>query len=299
MLGVIGDVVQDVVVWTQEPVRHATDTAAQITMTRGGSAANVAAFAGPRHPTRFIGCVGDDLGGVALTRELESHGVDVRMQTAAVPTGTVVLLIDTQGERTMFPSRSASAQIAPVPDEWLAGVTMLHVTGYSLQSEPARGSVMDACRRVKTAGGRISFDVSSTGMIDLFGRTAFQDLMSELAPDVITANRDEAGYLHLAGEDGAGPFLRHLGDATLLARAGKAPTRIFRAGTLIDEVPVTPVEAVRDFTGAGDAFNAGYLAAVLSGADEHAACLAAHDLARVVLTCPGASEPASGPVSGI
>src|SRR5699024_11972136 len=76
MLGVIGDVVQDIVVWTEEEVRHATDTKSQIRMTRGGSAANVAAFAGRRHPTRFIGCVGNDLGGHVVEQELESHGVD-------------------------------------------------------------------------------------------------------------------------------------------------------------------------------------------------------------------------------
>jgi len=72
VLGVIGDVVQDVVVWQLEEIRAATDTKAEITMTRGGSAANVAAFAAPRHPTRFIGCVGDDLGGLVLTQELKT-----------------------------------------------------------------------------------------------------------------------------------------------------------------------------------------------------------------------------------
>ncbi len=51
MLGVIGDVVQDVVVWQLEEIRHATDTKSKIMMTRGGSAANVAAFAASRYPT--------------------------------------------------------------------------------------------------------------------------------------------------------------------------------------------------------------------------------------------------------
>ena len=38
--------------------------------------ANVAAFAAPRYPTRFIGCVGEDLGGLVLTQELEQRGVE-------------------------------------------------------------------------------------------------------------------------------------------------------------------------------------------------------------------------------
>ena len=48
MLGVVGDVVQDVVVWQMEEVRYATDTKSEVMMQRGGSAANVAAFAAPR-----------------------------------------------------------------------------------------------------------------------------------------------------------------------------------------------------------------------------------------------------------
>ena len=74
MLGVIGDVVQDVVVWMEEEMRPATDTRSEITMRRGGSAANVAAFAGPRHPTRFVGRVGDDLGGHVVGRGRAAPG---------------------------------------------------------------------------------------------------------------------------------------------------------------------------------------------------------------------------------
>ena len=50
----------------------------EVRMRRGGSAANVAAFAAPRYPTRFIGCVGDDSAGASLRQELEGRGVDVR-----------------------------------------------------------------------------------------------------------------------------------------------------------------------------------------------------------------------------
>ncbi|WP_449373763.1 hypothetical protein [Arthrobacter psychrolactophilus] len=45
MLGIIGDLVQDVIVWLEEPLRHGTDTEVEIFHTRGGSAANVASFA--------------------------------------------------------------------------------------------------------------------------------------------------------------------------------------------------------------------------------------------------------------
>lgn len=294
MLGVIGDVVQDVVVWMEEELRPATDTRSEITMRRGGSAANVAAFAGPRHPTRFIGRVGDDLGGHVVTRELEGHQVDVRMQTGDT-TGMIVVLIDHAGERVMFPSRGASARIEPVCDEWLDGIELLHVTGYSLESDPSAASVLDAALRVKAAGGRVSFDLSSTGMIDLYGLERYVEVMLELGPDVISANEDEARLLGLVTDSGVGPLAGRLGDTVVLARAGERPTRIFRGTDLVATVPVEPAESVRDMTGAGDAFNAGFLTAVLNGSGLEEAVAAAHTLARRVLAHPGASEGPDGP----
>lgn len=302
MLGVIGDLVQDIVVWLEEEIRPATDTRSTITMARGGSAANVAAFAAPRCPTRFIGCVGeDDLGGFVVTRDLTSRGVDVKVQQAGA-TGMIVVLIDAHGERTMFPSRGASGLIGRVEDAWLDGIEILHLTGYSLQDEPSATSVLDAAARVKAAGGRVSFDVSSTGMIDLYGVDRFTSLVERLAPDFVSANRDESAQLRLVDTDGGpGEVLPRLGDAVLLARSGTDPTRIFRAGKLEATVRVQPAPVVRDLTGAGDAFNAGFLSAVLrqqnSEADLVSAVEAAHTLARRVLAHPGASEGAIEDIS--
>jgi sugar/nucleoside kinase (ribokinase family) len=291
VLGVIGDVVQDVVVWQLEEIRPATDTKAEIVMTRGGSAANVAAFAAPRHPTRFIGCVGDDLGGLVLTQELKQRGVDLRLQVRGT-TGMIVVLIDQAGERVMFPSRGASLQLESVDPAWLDGLDILHVTAYSFDGGSTAETVRQAVREQHRRGGKVSLDVSSTGMIDHFGVISFLELMDDLRPDFISANRDEAHHLDLTSGDEPGPQLARFGDAILLARQGKAATNIFQAGRLAATVPVTPVDGVRDMTGAGDAFNAGFLTAYLTtGGNLVESCLAAHALAARVLRSPGATEP--------
>ncbi|SHJ49843.1 Sugar or nucleoside kinase, ribokinase family [Tessaracoccus bendigoensis DSM 12906] len=292
MLGVIGDVVQDVVVWQLEQIRHATDTKSEVRMQRGGSAANVAAFAAPRYPTRFIGCIGDDLGGVVLTTELKQHGVDVRMQVRDV-TGMIVVLIDQDGERLMFPSRGASARLETIDPAWFDGLELLHITAYSFETGSSTSdAVREAVREAKRRGIKVSLDVSSTGMIDHFGIPAFLDLMDQCHLDFISANRDESLYLGLADGQNPGPNLARFGDAVLLARQGKDSTNIFKAGRFHATVPVAPVDDVRDLTGAGDAFNAGFLTSYLSGdGDLVSNCLAGHALSARVLSCPGASEP--------
>jgi sugar/nucleoside kinase (ribokinase family) len=294
MLAVIGDVVQDIVVSCTETWQHATDTQCRIHMMRGGSAANVAAFAAGHCPTRFIGCVGDDPAGRALVAELEGHGVDVRVQVRDV-TGVVVVMVAVDGERSLFPSRGASAELRAIAPEWLDGVDLLHVTGYSLQGEPAAASVIDAARRVRAAGGRVCFDASSAGMIAHCGVDAFRARLLDLAPDIISANRDETELLRLTAGDGPGAFLARLADTIVLARAGANPTRIWRGSELIAEVPVPPIAEIRDLTGAGDAFNAGFLAA-LADDDWVTACRAGHALAAQVIACHGA---ALAPLSGM
>ena len=155
MLAVAGDLVEDVVVWATEPLRAATDTAARVFRARGGSGANVAALAAPLVPTRFIGRVGADAAGAGLADDLAAAGVDVRVQRAG-RTGTVVLLVDAEGERTMFPDRGASAELADVDPAWLDGVAWLHLPAYGFEREPMRSELARlAATRAAARRGRL------------------------------------------------------------------------------------------------------------------------------------------------
>jgi len=279
------------VVWSGGPARHATDNHAVIHRTRGGSAANVAAFARAAVPAlvpaRFIGCVGADPAGDMLCAELASHGVDVRVQRRG-RTGTIVVLVDGDGERTMYPDRAAAAELAEVPASWLDGAAFLHVPSYGFAAEPAATAVLRLIADADQAGVPVSVDASSVGMICEYGAGRYLDLVEAIRPAVFFANAGEARLLDITRPEFA--------KTITIVKNGAAPTVVTVPGAVPRTVPVPQAPPARDSTGAGDAFAAGFLAARLRGADPVEAAAAGHEVARVVLFSPGAT--AMRPVAG-
>ena len=272
MLAVVGDLVEDVVVWLEGPVERGTDTPARVFRSRGGSAANVAVAAAAHVPTRFLGCVGEDALGDALIRGLAGAGVDVRVQRRG-RTGSVVVLVDVDGERTFLPDRAAAAELAPVQAADLAGVAVLHVPAYGLHGGPTAATV----RQLLASGVPVSLDASSVAVLRAIGD--LRELVERVRPVVLFANADEAALLEV---------VRRPLPCTVVVKDGARPTTVLRPGAAPQVVDVEPVTGVRDSTGAGDAFAAGWLSARMDGLDDRGRVLRAHALARQVLARPGA-----------
>ena len=268
--------------WSAGPARHGTDNAAVIRRTRGGSAANVAAFASALMPARFIGCVGDDSVGEVLTGELTGRGVEVRVQRRG-RTGTIVVLVDSAGERTMYPDRAAAADLNEVPGDWLESAAILHVPSYCFAAEPAGTSVLRLIQHAGRAGIPVSLDASSTGMLEEHGLARYLDLVESIRPAVFFANAREARLLDVTRPEFA--------KTMTVVKDGAGSAVVTPPGGAQSAVPVPEVLPVRDSTGAGDAFAAGFLAARVHGADPVEAARAGHALARSVLFSPGATSP--------
>lgn len=281
MITCVGDLVEDVVVFAPGGVRIGTDSPAQVERHRGGSAANVAVAARSiGAPARFVGNVGDDPLGVRLLGQLTDAGVDVHVSRMG-RTGSIVALVDEDGERSFLTDRGAADQMTIAPTGWLEGSSVIHVPMYSLLEDPTRTTTLAMLHRARESGVPISLDASSTGAITDAGVEASRRLIAEIGPDVLLCNRHEAELLEVDGPHrlAATTIIKNGAEATVVHSAEGART-----------YAVAQVENVLDTTGAGDAFAAGYLVSRFeAGVAEEGAVSAAHELSARTLTTLGAT----------
>jgi sugar/nucleoside kinase (ribokinase family) len=144
-LVVLGDLMVDVVARV-ESIAHGADAPAQITVSGGGSAANVAAWAAALGtPVALVTNVGDDERGRTALDELRAAGVELHATIDPHrPTGTCVVIVE-RGERTML--SDAGANDAPLAEIPLGD--HLHVAGYALVRDGPRASALAAIERAR------------------------------------------------------------------------------------------------------------------------------------------------------
>lgn len=277
MLCCLGDLVDDIVVHLSSEVAIASDTDVTIRRRRGGSAANVAVSAAASGvPVRFIGRVGSDLSGDLLTAELESEGVDARVQVEG-RTGSIIVLVDRAGERSMLRDRGAAGELGPVESSWLDTVSWLHVPAYSLVEGRTAASALEVIAAIHSMGVPVSIDASSTAVIHELGVESFRDLVASCAPAVLFCNAEEAHGMFGDAEarlDGVG---------MVVVKDGPGPATALHSAGQTSVVPAPHLEEAVDTTGAGDAFAAGFIVATMNGSTAEDALASGHQFAERLL----------------
>ena len=177
---------------------------------------------------------------------------------------------------------------------WFDGVQALHLPVYSLLGGPLGDAGRHALELARAAGALVSIDLASTAPLMAGGRRAARDLIASAAPDILFATAPEAEALLGGGRlDG----LLEFASIAVVKRGSKGATVLARDGpdTLRFEAP-TEALTPTDTTGAGDAFDAGFLVGWFTAralgrslsASLHRAALAGHRAAARQLSTPRA-----------
>jgi sugar/nucleoside kinase (ribokinase family) len=262
---VIGDVINDVLVKPAGGVTPGSDTPAAIVARPGGSAANQAAWmAHLGAEAVFAGRVG--------ARDAEYHRQElaragVRANLTADPdagTGSIVIMVAADGERTMFTDRGANLRLrrSDLPPGLLDGAAVLHLTGYTFCEPSLLELALWLLAEARSRQLAVTIDPGSAAFLARMPGGAFLRWTEGAA--LCFPNRDEAAVL--TGEVDpvtmAARLTRHYGAVVLklggqgcvLAVPGEAPVHI----------PAHPARAT-DTTGAGDAFCGAFMSRWLSG----------------------------------
>lgn len=263
----------------------------------GGDTLNTAIhMARKGHSVAYLTAIGSDPLSHGLRPAWAAEGLDTGLVLVdpARSTGLYAISTDAAGERSFSYWRDASAArtMFALPDmaaalDTAAGADLLAFSLISLAILPDEGreALLALAGRVRGNGGRVAFDGNYRPRLWSSAEVAAQwrDRAVALADIGLPTLEDEA----LLGTEGADAVAAHwqgLGCAETVVKLGAAGCRL-PDGTL---VPPPAVLAPVDTSGAGDAFNAGYLGARLDGASPADAALAGHALAGWTIMRPGA-----------
>lgn len=267
----------------------------------GGAPANVAvALSRLDEVPLFWTRVGADPFGDFLADTLAEYGVPDRFVERDTSAKTTLAFVthDEDADRSFSFYRDGTADTrmrsGTVPDEAIDAVEWVHVGGVTLANEPSRSATLDLAERAADRGCTVSFDPNARP--ELWGSDAEFETVAGWAlelTDVLKATPEELRALGVAGDDPetlarnaceAGPHTVLLtlgGEGALAVATEDAPW----SGTARHEgYPVDPV----DTTGAGDAFTAGVIAALVEGQSVGEALAFANAVAATTTTAKGA-----------
>lgn len=246
----LGDLMLDVVVRLGTPLVSGSDAPARTTLSAGGQAANVAAWAVSLGADARLICRRGGDGAARLAEEgLVARGVELVGPQSDEGGGVVVSLVAPDGDRTMASDGGASPGLTAtdIDPAWLDGVDALHISGYALLREPVSRAAHHAAWLAGTRGIRRSVDLAAAPLIERYGAERFRSELAELAPELVFATELEERAL-----GGCLP------GAVWVRKLGAGGAAVLYDGVVELSAPIEP-GAVLDSTGAGDALAAGFL----------------------------------------
>ena len=226
------------------------------------------------HTTGWFSRLGEDEVGQFVLNAVRAEGVDVS-RVAVDPnhrTGLMVKEIRDQGETRVYYYRDQSAcsfaKPEDIEEEYLKTAKIFHFTGITpVLSDSCKQAVCRAMELADKNGVKLSFDPNIR--YKLWGKHDYSAMLREmmLQSQIVLAGLDEAGLL-LQAEKPQEVFekLFSLGRVEIAALKDGGKGAWVAAGGEIHHIPPFPCHCI-DPVGAGDSFNAAFLAGVLEGLD--------------------------------
>jgi len=252
---------------TREPMRDALEFRLRV----AGAESNVAiGLARLGHSAGWMSLLGNDELGLAILHRIRGEGVDTSRTKLIEGGRTGVMFKDAYGQDTRvfyYRDGSAASQMGPQDLDlpYIAGAKILHITGIS----PALGdsvalAVEQSIAFAQANGVLVSFDPNIRRK--LWGNRDLSGLMENLLlrADIVLLGKDEAKALLGVDEpDQVFAALFTRGRARWIAlKDGAKGSDVAVPGRSLFSPPhaCSPVDSV----GAGDAYDAGFLAGILS-----------------------------------
>ena len=236
-------------------------------MFQGGSPANVCGnlhWLGSR--AVIVSCIGDDGAGKFILEEIHKIGLEGTYinRSKRYPT-SIVLVGRSKGTPDFIAYRMADTQIPSIPDELIERSSIVHSCAFALSKNPTRENILTAFKKATAKKRIISVDWNYAPSIwgDDNGKKVFDEVCA-LKP-LLKFSLDDAERFagkNLSLEE-AKNFLYHLPATATCLTCGKDGVWYKHHDTEWQFKPATPVAEVKDTTGAGDAFWAGFLSGYL------------------------------------
>ena len=228
----------------------------QLKTAAGGSAANtVYGIVQLGGSAGLCGAVADDAFGELYRRDMEASGVQFTPRIADGVSGTCVVLISRDAQRTMLTCLGVSSELTPddVDVQLLENSDYIYLEGYLFDSAMATETMQRAITLAKRAGVKVAFTASDAFCIERH-RDIFLKIIKEDV-DLLFANAQEA--CALTGALDTETALLKLGDMCpgVALTDGEKGSILRMNGTTVRIAPHRV--AALDTTGAGDSYAAG------------------------------------------
>lgn len=252
------------------------------------------------HDVAFLTALGAEPFSDKLRQDWQAEGLDTSL-ILAHPTrnaGLYAITTDDQGERSFayWRETSAAREMFDLADSdtrlrAIAGCDLFYFSLISAAILPDNGRValLHMASMIHDGGGKVAFDGNYRPRLwpnELLAQTV-RDAAIKIADIGLPTLEDEQSLSGEVDADAVAAHWQGLGCKETVVKLGVDGCR------LPSGKPVKPAQVLRpvDTSGAGDAFNAGYLDARLRGLEPNEAALAGNALAGWTILRPGAIPP--------